>query len=156
MYKKNLILIFFIFSFFLSKIVLANIEKGKWSFIKDENYCYIGSSPNKIEIPEGKNRGDTYIIVYRINKNPEAIIQINAGYLYKEEEPVKVKIDKKDYKFYSQEDSAWTNDDQKVIYAMKKGVVLIVTGISSRGTKTIDTYTLNGFTAAYNKLTKDC
>ena len=156
MYKKNLILIFFIFSFFLSKIVLANIEKGKWSFIKDENYCYIGSSPNKIEIPEGKNRGDTYIIVYRINKNPEAIIQINAGYSYKDEEPVKVKIDKKDYKFYSQEDSAWTNDDQKVIDAMKKGVVLIVTGISSRGTKTIDTYTLNGFTAAYNKLTKDC
>ena len=156
MYKKNLILIFFIFSFFLSKIVLANIEKGKWSFIKDENYCYIGSSPNKIEIPEGKNRGDTYIIVYRINKNPEAIIQINAGYSYKEEEPVKVKIDKKDYKFYSQEDSAWTNDDQEVIHAMKKGVVLIVTGISSRGTKTIDTYTLNGFTAAYNKLTKDC
>ena len=156
MYKKNLILIFFIFSFFLSKIVLANIEKGKWSFIKDENYCYIGSSPNKIEIPEGKNRGDTYIIVYRINKNPEAIIQINAGYSYKDEEPVKVKIDKKDYKFYSQEDSAWTNDDQEVIYAMKKGVVLIVTGISSRGTKTIDTYTLNGFTAAYNKLTKDC
>ena len=156
MYKKNLILIFFIFSFFLSKIVLANIEKGKWSFIKDENYCYIGSSPNKIETPEGKNRGDTYIIVYRINKNPEAIIQINAGYSYKDEEPVKVKIDKKDYKFYSQEDSAWTNDDQKVIYAMKKGVVLIVTGISSRGTKTIDTYTLNGFTAAYNKLTKDC
>ena len=156
MYKKNLILIFFIFSFFLSKIVLANIEKGKWSFIKDENYCYIGSSPNKIEIPEGKNRGDTYIIVYRINKNPEAIIQINAGYSYKDEEPVKVKIDKKDYKFYSQEDSAWTNDDQEVIYAMKKGIALIVTGISSRGTKTIDTYTLNGFTAAYNKLTKDC
>ena len=156
MYKKNLILIFFILSFFLSKIVLANIEKGKWNFIKDENYCYIGSSPNKIEIPEGKKRGDTYILVYRINNNPEAIIQINAGYSYKEEEPVKVKIDKKDYKFYSQEDSAWTNDDQEVIYAMKKGVALVVTGISSRGTKTIDTYTLNGFTAAYNKLTKDC
>ena len=156
MYKKNLILIFFILSFFLSKIVLANIEKGKWNFIKDENYCYIGSSPNKIEIPEGKKRGDTYILVYRINNNPEAIIQINAGYSYKEEEPVKVKIDKKDYAFYSQEDSAWTNDDQEVIYAMKKGVALVVTGISSRGTKTIDTYTLNGFTAAYNKLTKDC
>ena len=36
------------------------------------------------------------------------------------------------------------------------GVTLLVTGISQRGTKTIDTYTLNGFTAAYNKLTKDC
>ena len=39
---------------------------------------------------------------------------------------------------------------------MKKGVDLSVTGISKRGTKTTDTYTLNGFTAAYNKLSKDC
>ena len=115
-----------------------------------------GSSPNKIEIPEGKNRGDTYIIVYRINKNPEAIIQINAGYSYKDEEPVKVKIDKKDYKFYSQEDSAWTNNDNEVIFAMKKGMELTVTGVSQRDTVTIDTYTLQGFTAAFHKLSKDC
>ena len=43
-----------------------------------------------------------------------------------------------------------------MIYAMKKGIKLIVTGVSTRGTKTVDTYTLTGFTAAYNKLTKDC
>ena len=39
---------------------------------------------------------------------------------------------------------------------MKKGVVLEVTGISKKGTKTVDTYTLNGFTVAYNIFTKDC
>ena len=53
-------------------------------------------------------------------------------------------------------DSAWTNNDNEVIYAMKKGIQLTVFGISSRETKTIDTYTLNGFTAAYNKLINDC
>ena len=39
---------------------------------------------------------------------------------------------------------------------MKKGLELISTGISNKGTKVIDTYTLQGFTSALNKLEKDC
>ncbi len=148
---------FFLLSLlFPTSILLANIEKGKWNFINEDNYCYIGSLPINSDIPEGKKRGDVYILVYRINKNPEAIVQINSGYPYKDDEPVNVRIDKKNYEFYADEDSAWTNNDNKVINAMKKGIELNVHGISQRGTKTIDTYTLNGFTLAYNKLTKDC
>ena len=154
---KNFIkLFFFIFFLFLSNNILADIEKGNWNFVKENDYCYIGSLPINSDIPEGKKRGDVYILVYRINNNPETIIQINSGYPYKNEESVNVKIDKKIYAFYADEDSAWTNNDKEVVFAMKKGVKLIVSGISSRGTKTVDTYTLNGFTVAYNKLTKDC
>ena len=149
-------LLFFVFFLFPSSILLANIEKGKWSFVKEENYCYIGSLPIKSDIPEGKKRGDVYILVYRINKNPDAVVQINFGYPYKVEDPVNVKIDEKNYEFYADEDSAWTNNDNEVVYAMKKGIQLTVFGISSRETKTTDTYTLNGFTAAYNELINDC
>ena len=52
--------------------------------------------------------------------------------------------------------AAWTEEDAKVIFAMKKGLELKVRGESSRGTVTNDIYTLNGFTAAYNKLTEEC
>ena len=149
-------LLFFVFFVFPTSILLANIEQGKWSFVKEENYCYIGSLPIKTDIPEGKKRGDVYILIYRINKNPEAVVQINFGYPYKVEEPVNVKIDEKNYEFYADGDSAWTNKDNEVIYAMKKGIQLTVFGISSRETKTTDTYTLNGFTAAYNELINDC
>ena len=149
-------LLFFVFFLFPTSMLLANIEKGEWNFVKKDNYCYIGSLPIKTDIPEGKKRGDVYILIYRINKNPEAVVQINFGYPYKVEEPVNVKIDKKNYEFYADGDSAWTNKDNEVIYAMKKGIQLTVFGISLRETKTIDTYTLNGFTAAYNKLIKDC
>ncbi len=154
---KNFIQLFFFISFlFLFNNLLADIEKGNWNFVKENNYCYIGSLPVNSDIPEGKKRGDVYILVYRINNNPDMIIQINSGYPYKNEESVNVKIDKKNYEFYADEDSAWTNNDKEVVFAMKKGVKLTVSGISSRGTKTVDTYTLNGFTASYNKLTKDC
>ncbi len=33
---------------------------------------------------------------------------------------------------------------------------MIVAGISSRGTLTTDTYSLNGFTAAYDAITRAC
>ena len=39
---------------------------------------------------------------------------------------------------------------------MKKGLKLIVTGQSSRGTTTNDIYTLKGFTASYEKLIEEC
>ena len=154
--KKYCLLSFLFISFLTASNVLADLVKGKWNFIKDKDYCYIGSLPTFLDIPEGKKRGESYILVYRINKNPEAIVQINSGYPYKENEPVIVKIDSKIYEFYSEDDSAWTNDDKELIYAMKKGIELIITGISKRGTKTTDTYTLNGFTAAHNRLSKDC
>jgi len=103
-----------------------------------------------------KKRDDPYILVYRINKSKDSIVQINAGYPYKKDQKVEVFIDDTSFKFYSEDDTAWTNDDAKVIYAMKKGLKLIVKGQSSRGTKTIDTYTLKGFTAAFNTLSNDC
>ena len=157
---KNFIKLFFFISFlFTSNILLADIEKGKWNYVKEIDYCFIGSLPIKSDIPEGKKRGKTYVLVYRINKSPDAIVQIEAGYPYDQNKIVEVMIDKSLYKFSSEEgtpETAWTDKDKEVIYAMKKGIELTIFGISTRGTKTTDTYTLNGFTAAYNKLINDC
>ena len=157
---KIFIQIFFFISFlFPANILLADIEKGKWNYVKEIDYCFIGSLPIKSDIPEGKKRGKTYVLVYRINKSPDAIVQIEAGYPYDQSKIVEVKIDKSLYKFSSEEETpetAWTDKDKKVIYAMKKGIELTIIGTSSRGAKTIDTYTLNGFTAAYNNLINDC
>ena len=136
-----------------------SIEKGKWSLEKNENWCYIGSAPISSDLPETKKRGENYILVYKIIGTEENIIQIEAGYKYNLDKTINVKIDNTNFNFYSTEDSsetAWTNDDKKVIYAMKKGLELVLSGQSSRGTITNDIYTLKGFTAAINKLNEDC
>ena len=152
--KKTGIL-FFILSFLYTSALYSS-EKGKWDFEVQDNYCYIGSVPIKEE-GEYSKRGETYILVYRINKSQDKIIQITSGYNYDENKPVIVKIDQTSFDFFSSGDTAWTeNKDKEVIYAMQKGLVLIVKGYSSRGTLTTDTYTLKGFTKAFNKLSKDC
>ena len=156
--KKILITSIAVFGIFIAKQSLS-LEKGKWSFVKEEDWCYIGTYPNKTDLPKEKKRGDNYILVYKIIGSDENIIQIEAGYNYNLSKKIKVRIDNANYDFYSTEDSsetAWTNDDSKVIYAMKKGLELILTGESTRGTITNDTYSLKGFTNAINQLNKDC
>ena len=156
--KKKIFTLLAVFAILITKQSLS-IEKGKWSFVKDEDWCYIGSSPIKSDLPETKKRGDNYILVYKIIGSEENIIQIEAGYKYNLDKKINVKIDNANFDFYSTEDSpetAWTNDDKKVIYAMKKGLELTLTGVSARGTITNDIYTLKGFTNAVNLLNNDC
>ena len=156
--QKILLIFSTIFLVSVSSYLFA-LEKGSWTLTKDKDWCYIGSLPIKSDLSETKKRGDNYILVYKIIGSDENIVQVEAGYKYSFEKDILVKIDNTSFKFYSTQDSsetAWTDNDKKVIYAMKKGLKLVLSGESSRGTVTNDTYTLKGFTAAINKLNKDC
>ena len=156
MMKNNFFLLPLVLIAFLSNPSFAEIKKGQWEYVEDSDYCLIQSIPLKTDIPEGKTRGENYLLVYRMKNNIEPIIQITAGFNYKSSDSVNVKIDEIDYNFYTDSDTAWAKDDQKTIKAMKKGLELLTSGTSDRGTKVIDIYTLKGFTAAFNKLMNDC
>ncbi len=150
---------FFIVLYVALPSTLLALEAGKWSFEKADEYCYVGSLATETDLPSDKKRGNFYVLVYKNIGNPDIVVQIEAGYNYKVPSNITLYIDKGEYKFYTTEDvptAAWTEEDNKVIFAMKKGLELKVTGESSRGTITTDTYTLNGFTAAYNKLIEEC
>ena len=156
--QKALLTFIFIFLTTFANNLFA-LEKGSWTLTKNNDWCYIGSLPIKSDLSETKIRGENYILVYKIIGSDENIVQVEAGYQYNLENDIVVKIDNTSFKFYSTKDSsetAWTDNDEKVIYAMKKGLELLLSGHSSRGTITNDTYTLKGFTSAINKLNKDC
>ncbi len=155
----KIILSLFVIVISLMSFSASSLEKGKWKFVKSDEYCYIGSQAIKSYLSPDKKRGDYYILVYKNIGNPEVVVQIEAGYNYNTDADIIVKIDKGDYTFYTTKEipgTAWTNEDSKVIFAMKKGLELVVKGESSRGTITNDEYTLKGFTAEYNKLIEEC
>ena len=156
--QKTLLTFIIIFFANISNNLFA-LEKGSWTLTTDNDWCYIGSLPIKSDLPETKKRGENYILVYKIIGSDQNIVQVEAGYQYNLDKDIIVKIDNTSFDFYSTEDSsetAWTDNDEKVIYAMKKGLELVLIGQSNRGTMTKDTYTLKGFTSALNKLNKDC
>jgi len=156
--QKTLLTFIIIFFANISNNLFA-LEKGSWTLTTDNDWCYIGSLPIKSDLPETKKRGENYILVYKIIGSDQNIVQVEAGYQYNLDKDIIVKIDNTAFEFYSTEDSsetAWTDNDEKVIYAMKKGLELVLIGQSNRGTMTKDTYTLKGFTSALNKLNEDC
>ena len=79
--KKTLFTFLAFFVIFINKQSLA-IEKGKWTLIKDQDWCYIGSSPISSDLPKTKKRGENYILVYKIIGS-EVFFAILVKCLYK-------------------------------------------------------------------------
>jgi invasion protein IalB len=121
--------------------------------------CFIGSSPKKAE---GKYtaRGATYVLItHRPAEKTVGEVSVEAGYTYKDGSEVVAEVDGKPFKLFTQDGNAWTHNaqaDKVLVQAMRAGSKLVVKGTSSRGTLTTDTYSLAGFTAAYDAINKAC
>jgi len=136
---------------------------GDWSsFQFTENgskACYMASQPKKAE-GDYKKRGDIYAIVtHRPGEKLRDEVSILAGYAYKEGSAVQVAIGAQTFDLFTQGDGAWAKskeDDAALVKAMIKGSTMVVQGTSARGTNTKDTYSLSGFTRAYQTISQAC
>jgi hypothetical protein len=121
--------------------------------------CWIYSEPVKDE-GKYKKRGRIYMLVtHRPGEKTSNQVQFTAGYTFKKGSAVQVVIGKKKFELFTNDDTAWarsTKDDKSIVAAMRGGARMIVTGQSSRGTKTKDTYSLAGIFAAHRAISKAC
>ncbi|MBT07001.1 MAG: hypothetical protein CMM32_08840 [Rhodospirillaceae bacterium] len=117
--------------------------------------CYIISEP-KSEKGNYTKRGDVYVLVSISSKERIGIVTLHAGYPFREDSEVSVDIDGKSQKLLTSNEIAWAYEgqDQPFIERMRNGKKMIVVGFSTRGTKTTDTYSLFGFTQAYETILK--
>jgi hypothetical protein len=131
-----------------------------YSWVENDNkVCYMLSRPLK-STPQGVKRGDIYVMVaYRpASKSKEEVSHV-SGYPYKNKSTVEALIGGQKFLLATNGEVAWVPEggsDAKLIRAMRGGSKMIVKGTSSRGTLTVDTYSLQGFTAAYNQIRKSC
>lgn len=121
--------------------------------------CYMASKPQKME-PAGAKRGDVLVFVtHRPADKEENVVNFHAGYTLKPDSDVHVVIGDNSFDLFTKGETAWTRgtkDDKAMVQEMMKGSTMTVTGESDRGTKTVDTYSLRGFTAAYKEINKAC
>lgn len=124
-----------------------------------QKVCYMGSQPTSAK-GDYTQRGKIYVMVtHRPALKLLNEVSFITGYTYKAGSDVDLQIDSKKFKLFTHDDSAWavnSEEDRKLVSAMKAGSKMVVVGYSSRGTKTTDTYSLSGFTAAYNAISKAC
>lgn len=136
---------------------------GNWQAVAfDENGnkgCYITSKPTKEE-GDYTQRGRVYVLVTnRPADKTFDVVSFVAGYTYKDGGEVTVAIDQTEFDLFTSKDTAWAADadtDAQLVAAMRKGNRMVVRGTSSRGTATADTYSLSGFTKAYQAMADAC
>ncbi len=163
---KNSFFIFFLLIIF-SNTAQANIkilDKFKnWEshFTQDGGnlVCFAVSMPVKKE-PGNLNRAEARIFVtFRTKENIQDELSVTSGYPYKKGEKVNVTINEDNFDFESSDNFAWlTSKDQeiKIVNLMKNKNNAKVVGVSARGNKTTDSYSLLGFTDAYNSAKNKC
>lgn len=127
--------------------------------INSQQVCYAVSSPIASD-PKTLNRAESRIFVsFRANDKIQNEISVTSGYNYKASSKVNLAIEKREFNFETEDNFAWLTkyeDEISLIELMRKSTQAKVTATSVRGTKTIDTFSLNGFSDAYEAAKKKC
>jgi hypothetical protein len=140
---------------------------GNWSAYSSGSgaslTCYALSKPRATR-PAGAKRGAIYLMVSdwparKVKAEP----QIVYGYQGKEGAAAALAVGSDKFTFFirnnGKEGSSWLQqltDNGRLIDAMHGGVSAVASGISQRGTKTSDTYSLAGFNDAMVKVHAAC
>jgi Invasion associated locus B (IalB) protein len=123
--------------------------------------CYVYSQPTKSEASKKTaGRGPIYFMVThwpgkKVKAQPSTFI----GYTFKEGTDVKLTIDTRDFILYPVDNMAWTDKvetERAILTAMKSGKTMSVSGTSSKGTLTKDSYSLSGISAAMASIDGAC
>ena len=121
--------------------------------------CMAVSKPKKSEGDYTK-RGDVFAIVTHLpGQKKWNEFSVVAGYNYKTNSNPEILIDQIKFQLFTSGSRAWSfspGDDEKIISSLKKSMKMRVIGTSSRGTITTDTFSLMGFSKAYQKINEAC
>jgi invasion protein IalB len=119
--------------------------------------CYMASIPTA-QSGNYKSRAEPFLLITHRSVTADEV-NTSSGYPYKDASEVALTLDGAPYKLFTKEDRAWAKDattDAALVSKMKQGTNVTIRGTSKRGTYSLDTYSLAGFTAAYQKMKTLC
>ena len=136
-----------------------------WNVFTEESpkECWGVSKPKEsVNTRDGKpaavTRSDILLFVtFRPGKPGE--ISFTGGYPFAGGSTVEVSVDGNAFQLFTDGEWAWpgsAEDDAKLLAALKAGTNATLTARSGRGTQTVDTFSLRGFTAAMEDAGKRC
>ena len=136
--------------------------QGDWDVFADKkakaSVCYIASVPTKASHKD--KRGEIYVLVTRRKSEGfKDVVSFHQGYPLKKGEDIAVSVGSASFKLFASGETAWTyeaKDDVRLVKMMKAGSTMSVKATSTRGTKTSDTYSLKGISAAYKAMKNAC
>ena len=125
----------------------------------DETICYIASEPKKQEGNYTRRGNPAVLVTRRPGARVLYEVSVQPGYDYLDGSDVEIQIDRRRFLLFTRGEHAWApkeEDDRNLISAMRRGVDMTVRGTSTKNTYSLDTYSLLGFTAAYEAMQEAC
>ncbi len=141
--------------------------KTDWSvFVEDDpTECWGVSSPKTtVNTRDGRevsvNRGDILLFVtFRPGSGAKGEVSFTGGYPFASGSTVTVDVSNSSFELFTEGEWAWPaspEDDAKLVTALKRGAEASFSAQSLRGTRTKDTFSLMGFTAAMDEAETRC
>jgi hypothetical protein len=140
--------------------------KTDWSVFVEESpkECWGISTPKQtVNTRDGKpvsvRRSTITLWVTFRPGQPVGEVSFTGGYAYASGSKVSLNVEGTKFEMVTEGEYAWTanqDEDAKVLLALQKGTTAILTGTSAKGTKTEDTFSLRGFTAAMTEAADRC
>lgn len=138
-----------------------------WSIFveSDPTECWGVSAPKEtVNTRDGRivsvRRGDILLFVtFRPGSEVAGEVAFTGGYPFAQGSTVEVEIGEASFEFFTEGEWAWpasAEEDNAVVAAMRRGRDATLTARSSRGTTTQDTFSLLGFTAAFEEAQSRC
>jgi invasion protein IalB len=135
--------------------------KKDWSIFEagsgPQKVCWIVSQPTKTGASRnGKsvqvNRGEIFLMV-SIRPADGVVNEVSylSGYPFKKGSEVGAVVGQSKFTLFTEGENAWSpsaQDDAALIDAFRRGADARIEGESTRGTKTVDSFSLSGFSAA--------
>jgi acid phosphatase class B len=141
-------------------------DKTDWSVFVEESpkECWAVSQPKEtVNTRDGRvvavRRGDILLFVsYRPDAKIDGQVSFTGGYPFAKGSTVTMTIDNSSFELFTDGEWAWASktDDPKIIASMKRGAKAVLSARSARGTKTEDTFSWSGVTAAIDDSEKRC
>ena len=126
---------------------------------KDEKVCFAASIPKEME-PKNAKRGSVFFYLTTWQKDGvRNEVSVKVGYAFKADSSPTVAIGPDEFQLYPKDDKAFMRDpaeERKLLDAMRKATNMTVKGTSTRGTNTIDQYSLKGLVPALKQLETAC
>lgn len=126
-----------------------------------QKVCFAIAKPSATKMnPPGRPRDQAYVFVStRPHERVKNEVSFEFGYPLKANLDANVTIGGANFAMYTQGGGAWIKnaaDEPRLLDAMRKGADMTIKGESSRGTETLDTYSLKGISQALDKVAQEC
>lgn len=132
-----------------------------WAPSGNNKVCFVLAKPAATQTtPPNRPRNPIYFFVAsRPAENVKNEVSVMIGYPFKSGADAAVEVGSAKFAMNTQSDGAWIKnvaEEARLIEIMRKGSDLTVIGTSTKGTQSVDRYSLKGLTQALDRSAQEC